>query len=410
MTNGLSEPVIISHPLIYMRYISAHYIYPVSSPPLKNGIICVNDHGEIVDLIDTHGQLKETEKLEFYNGIIVPGFINAHCHLELSHLRNMIPPHTGLPGFLSSIGRIRPSEERSIIQSAKDADQEMLRNGIVAVGDISNQADTIPVKINSNIHYHTFIEVFGLDDTKADIIFNKARDTEKLFAGNNLRASIVPHAMYSVSETLFSLLKQYYETGSYISSIHHQESDEEITLYPKGLGALAGSFANNGLYPGEGTTEREIVKQMQNCLHSASGYLLVHNTFVTSSDIQTRLQQLPATSWVLCPCSNQYIQNRLPDISVFLDPSLNVCLGTDSLSSNTGLSILEEMKTIHLHYPEVQLDRIIKWATLNGAKALGMEQTLGSFDCGKKPGINLITGIDYDRLQLSGNSKVQVII
>jgi cytosine/adenosine deaminase-related metal-dependent hydrolase len=82
-----------------MRRLSAHYIFPVDTPPLKNGVIEIDDDGTILNIIDTHGKNKESAGTEFYNGILVPGFINTHCHLELSYLKGKITPQKGLASF-----------------------------------------------------------------------------------------------------------------------------------------------------------------------------------------------------------------------------------------------------------------------------------------------------------------------
>ena len=110
---------------------------------------------------------------------------------------------------------------------------------------------------------------------------------------------------------------------------------------------------------------------------------------------------------MLCPDSNLYIENRLPDIELFRKNKLQICVGTDSLSSNHQLSILGEMKTIQSHFPTILFGEIVIWATRNGAEALEMNDWAGTIEIGKKPGINLITGMDLQHLQLLPQSKVK---
>ena len=367
-----------------MRYLSAHYIYPISSPPLKNGIICVNDDGCIVDVINTGGKLNEREKLEFYDGILVPGFVNAHCHLELSHLRGAIAQHIGLSGFISSIREQRVAPETTILAAAKAADSEMRRNGIVAVGDISNNAGTLPVKRDSPMRYRTFVEVFGLDDSRSEHIFTRAKHLKQEFQNEGLLASIVPHASYSVSKALWEMIHQSYMSSSpQVVSIHHRESNDESHVFWKNINVL-----------------------------TDMNYLLVHNTFSTKDELNKYLPTNGRFYFVLCPCSNLFIQNRLPDVQLFLSQefSQKVCLGTDSLASNTHLSILEEMKTIRQQAPEISINILLQWATLNGARALGFDHLLGSFDKNKKPGVNLITGFDFEKRNLTCNAEVKMLV
>ena len=390
-----------------MRYLSAHYVFPVSTPPLRYGIVCMNDEGCIVDVIDAGGKLEEREKLEFYNGILVPGFVNAHCHLELSHLRNAIEPQGGLIEFILSIGKARKTNSgETVLSAAKAADEEMKRNGIVAVGDISNNADTLGIKRKSRIWYHTFIEMFGLDGNRAQEICATAQMTEQEYFLAGMSASVAPHALYSVSSALWEEL--YKSMPPQVISIHHQESSEEMGIYLEGKGELADTFRKNGLL-----SDRHIPSkyQMTRCLRRASRCLLVHNTFSSKDDMLEYASDHERFYFVLCPRSNMFIQNRMPDLHIFSSPefSRNVCLGTDSLASNTSLSILEEMKIIQEYAPEIPLEMLVRWATLNGALALG-KCCFGSFEKGKTPGVNLITGIDFDRMQLTGQSTVKDII
>ena len=145
-----------------MRKFSAHLVFPVSGPPVPFGIVETADDGTILRIRETGGRPVEESGLAFYSGILVPGFVNAHCHLELSHLENRIPPGNGLHGFVQSVtsGRNVPTER--ILAAAANADRRMYDAGISAVGDISNTDLTVTVKRKSRIHYHTFVEVFGL--------------------------------------------------------------------------------------------------------------------------------------------------------------------------------------------------------------------------------------------------------
>ena len=393
-----------------IRFLSAHYVYPVSSPPLKNGIVCVDDDGCIVDVIDTGGKLEEHEKLEFYNGILVPGFVNAHCHLELSHLRGVMAPNTGLPDFISSIGKLRKTMDEKILSAAKAADSEMFKNGIVAVGDISNNACTLPVKRDSSIWYRTFVELFGLDDNRSEEIFTAAKQIEQEYRCAEMPVSIVPHASYSVSQALWEMLQQSYTSSSpQVISMHHHECSDELNVFWEGKGELANALRKNGLLTGAKPENQQGGRKVEPLPETIN--LLVHNTFSSKDDICKYTKHLKQIYFVLCPGSNLFIQNRLPDLQLFSSQELyqNVCLGTDSLASNTRLSILEEMKIIQHYAPDIPLEMLLQWATINGARALGFDHLLGSFEKNKKPGVNLITGIDFEKMSLSTETEVEAL-
>src|SRR4030095_1765949 len=119
--------------------------------------------------------------------------------------------------------------------------------------------------------------------------------------------------------------------------------------------------------------------------------LFIHNTLTSSEDIKAAQAWNKNVFWATCPNANLYIENRLPTYSSFLETNANVTIGTDSLTSNWQLSILEEMKTISKYQSYIPFDTLLKWATLNGAKALGMEGNLGSLEIGKRPGVLLLT-------------------
>ena len=130
-------------------------------------------------------------------------------------------------------------------------------------------------------------------------------------------------------------------------------------------------------------------------LTKLSTIILVHNTFTSEEDVlflQEYHKKNPQQIYFcLCPNANLYIENILPPVHLFRKNNFKIVLGTDSLASNETLSILDEIKTLRKNFPEISLDEMLQWATLNGAKALGFENELGSFDAGKKPGVLNIT-------------------
>ncbi|MBN2758462.1 MAG: amidohydrolase family protein, partial [Bacteroidales bacterium] len=137
--------------------------------------------------------------------------------------------------------------------------------------------------------------------------------------------------------------------------------------------------------------------------------LLVHNTFSTENDIEKANAYFENLFFALCPNANLYIEDKLPDISMLCKEKQSLTIGTDSLASNHKLSVLDEMKTISQNFPEINFSEILKWATLNGAKALGFDNEIGSLEIGKSPGINLISNFDYKNLKLLKESKIKVI-
>ncbi|MFN4233884.1 MAG: amidohydrolase family protein [Bacteroidia bacterium] len=374
-----------------MRYIQADWIYTLIGEPVKNGIIAVDEEGIIEDVFSSE-TFSENRHIERLSGSICPGFVNTHCHLELSHLKGKVAEKTTLPGFITSLQAQRKASEEEIQSAIEKADAEMWENGIVAVGDICNSTDTIDQKKKSKIFYHSFIELFGFNPSVADDIFNRALALSESFGV--LSNSIVPHAPYSVSKQLFEKIKLQAQDSNKTLTIHNQETPSENDLYKSKSGAMAdmlqqfkldvSSWENSGV-----NSLPSVIDYFPN----ENPLLLVHNTFTNESDIDVATSKHKNLYWCLCPNANLYIENALPDVLLFRKKKLKITLGTDSLASNHQLSIWEEIKTIQQHFPEIELNELLTWACKNGAEALQLKQ-FGTIEKGKKPGLNLINPKD----------------
>ena len=385
-----------------ITYISASLIYPVSELPIKNGVIGVNADGSIHSILN-QVQAQNIANVKHYDGVLVPGFVNTHCHLELSHLRGKIKEKIGLTAFIKSILAFRQQPDEEVIAAMEKADDEMYANGIVAVGDISNMVISKNIKLHSKIYYHTFIEVFGFNRPSEPII-TAGIALKKDFLP--LKSSIVPHAPYSVSAALFKEIKAV-TTENDIQSIHNQETVAENELFETGTGKFADFFAELGIaqsdahHSGKGSLQYHLPQLPKN-VHT----LLVHNSFSGKADLDFARTQHQKLYWCLCPNANLYIENALPDVDLFKNEAVKITLGTDSLASNHQLSILAEMQTLQNH-KNISFEESLIWATLNGAEFLGIDKQYGSLSVGKKPGINLIK-LGFD--QKIENCKVERIV
>jgi len=394
-----------------MRKISANYIF-TGKEILKNGIVEIDKNGKIANIINTNGKLHEEESLEFYSGVIVPGFINAHCHIELSHMKGVIDNKTvkGLPGFINEIISKRnfPKNLEDII---KAADKEMQCSGIVAVGDISNTDDSFNTKKNSKIYYHTFVETFTISNEKSEEAFNIAKKNKNILNDLNLAGTIVPHASYTVPDILYESISNFEKEKKKVISIHNQESKGEDFVIQMQSGNLAEVLINKGFqfkdftFNGNSSIEHSISHQ-----NKTDNILLIHNTFSSKANVEFAEDFSKNIYWVFCPLSNLYIEKTLPNLPMFFNKNVKTCIGTDSYASNTELSILSELKTITKHYPEISFEKLIESACINGAKALNIDNKFGSIEIGKTPGINLISNFDYTKMALTSKSKVKVLI
>ncbi len=393
-----------------MRKISANYIF-TGKQVLKNSIIEIDNNGEIINIIDTKGKLQEEASLEFYSGVIVPGFINAHCHIELSHMKGAINNETvkGLPGFIDEIISKRnfPDDLEEKIQKA---DKEMQTGGIVAIGDISNTDDSFNVKKNSKIYYQTFVETFTISNEEAENAFNIAKENKEKLDKLNLAGAIVPHASYTVPDALYDKISNFEKGKKKVISIHNQETEGEDFVIQSQTGKLADVLIGKGFkfedftFKGNSSLEHTLSHQNKN-----NNILLIHNTFSTKENIDYAENFSGNIYWVFCPLSNLYIENTLPNLPMFFDKDVKTCIGTDSYASNTELSILSELKTITKYFPEISFEKLIETACINGAKALNIDNKFGSLEIGKTPGINLISNFDFKKMSLTEKSSVKVL-
>jgi cytosine/adenosine deaminase-related metal-dependent hydrolase len=373
-----------------MKSFKADYVYPVCADPVKNGIVTVDDFGKIISVTDesTHNL---QPPIETVSGIIVPGFINTHCHTELSHMKGKISAGNGLISFIKDILSSRTADQSEILAAAQAADQEMYDNGIVAVGDISNNSITASIKEKSKLYYHTFIEILGFLPANAEELFNKALATAEEFKPQS--TSITAHAPYSVSKELFKLIKQYCDTGTNLLSIHNQECEDENKFYRYKLGGFIDLYKHMGVDISYFRPQaRNSLQSIIPLLTNRQKVLLVHNTCTNLKDIYFIKRFDRKVNWCFCPSANIYIEKRLPKIELFINQGLNITLGTDSLASNNKLCILSEMRTIQQHFPSIGIDTLLKWGTINGAEFLGIADDKGTIEAGKTPGLNLITG------------------
>jgi aminodeoxyfutalosine deaminase len=388
------------------RKFKADYLYLGNRMAEPDSVLITTAEGRVRGVVPGR---EAGEGLEVYEGLLCPGFINCHCHLELSYLRGVIPEGTGLVDFLSMMigrrsgpvgqeGLVQPDGVAAAIAVAiAAAEQEMLDNGIVAVGDICNTTNTLAYKREGRLIYRNFIEPMGFIGSSAAERFAASRAVfeafEGAFPGLN---SIVPHAPYSVSPALFRLIAGF--GGGRLMTMHSQETPAENEFYLAGRGEFLRLYKALGLdvtwFSGTGKRSLESVLAF---FHREQPLILVHNVDTSNEDLDA------AGGWTdlffcLCPNANRFISGKMPDVEMLVSRGRRLVVGTDSLASNHGLSILAELRTLQEAYPELGTGTLLGWATSCGAAALQLDGVFGSFLPGKMPGVLLLKGLEGDRL------------
>lgn len=376
------------------RRIASHYAL-INGALKRNMVIEVDDRGVITDILETSA-LDAMASVEFYPGILIPGMVNAHCHLELSYLHNKIEEGTGFAGFARAIGAVRNNftdEER--IHAAEVADARMWNEGVEVVADIANDSLVMGVKERSKIEYHTMFEHFGLN--------NRTTTPLRDIAAQHHNTTVTPHSTYSVQDAPFRELCG----GEGLLSLHLLESDDETLLYKKS-GSLWDWYERMGWecdFLHYGTPAQRVAESIP----ENRALLLVHGTRAEEQDVRVVAQRTERATWVLCPESNRYISRTTPPVEMFRRLGAKIAVGTDSLTSARDLSMIENLRQLSV-LCDAPLVEMLTWATYNGAVALGVESNKGSIERGKAPGLVVVEGADLHDLRLLPETTTRRIV
>ena len=372
-------------------------------------VLITDENGKVQEIIPFADAGDDIQQL---NGVITPGFINCHCHLELSHMKGLIPEHTGLVDFVFKVVTERHFPDEEIADAIFKAEDEMLRNGIVAVGDICNNTSTLPQKLKNRLAYYNFIEVSGWVPSLAQTRFERSNEILNQFSVQlsafSPQHTLVPHAPYSVSDKLWHLIAPSFL--NHTTSIHNQETVFEDDLFLNGSGDFMRMYEmmkmDTSFFQPSGKSS---LQSYFSKMRGAKNILLVHDTFTREEDLLFVSRESAVGSqdvyYCLCVNANQYIENALPPVDLLRRYNSDIVIGTDSLASNWSLSILDELKTLAKHFPTIPLHELLQWSTINGAKALQMDDRLGSFEKGKKPGVLVIEELENGRIHQGSKVK-----
>lgn len=380
-----------------IKRISASFVYTLESDhPIRNGFVEYDDcDGTIVNV----GECDPSE--EIIQGAIVPGFVNCHCHVELSHLHKKFRKGTGMAGFIDQINELRDWAGREakaeLVQQWMD---KMWAEGVSAMADISNDDSSFDVKASHKMYTRTFLEVFGSEPDMCDGVMKDVACLHALATSKGIDAAPTPHSCYTMSPQLLTASAAAGLESGYLS-YHSQESHEEEELLMNGSGAMYENRVRNGMSTPPVTGESSLKYFIERLSYAGQApydehILLVHNVCLKQDDADAARKVMNNVYWAVCPLSNIFIHNALPPIPLMRENSLAITVGTDSLSSNDDLSMIKEIACLHENFPEVPMNEIFVWACLNGARFLSKEDTMGTLSKGKCPGVVLVEGIDAE--------------
>ena len=379
-----------------MKRIAAQFVYALDGrDPIRNGYVEYDENdGTIIGV----GACSEGE--EVLPGAIVPGFVNCHCHVELSHLHKKFRKGTGMAGFIDQINELRDWAGNDVkARLVREWMDKMWKDGVSAMADISNDESSFEVKKNHKMYTRTFLEVFGSEPEMCDGVMKDVVELNAKADEAVIDAAPTPHSCYTMSPQLLSASAAAGLERGYVS-YHSQESQEEEDLLLTGSGAMYENRKRSGMSTPPVTGESSLKYFIDRlAVAKPAPYeehiLLVHNVCLAQSDVDAAKEVMKNVYWAVCPLSNIFIHNALPPIPLMMKNDLKVVVGTDSLSSNDDLDMVKELYCLHANFPEVPMTKLLEWACCNGAEFLKKEE-LGSLSAGKRPGIVLVNDIDAE--------------
>ena len=405
-----------------MKVFRARWVLPISSPPLREGWVSVNN-----GLVEAVGEGRAPgPETDLGDIALLPGLVNAHTHIELSWMAGLVPPATSMDAWIRTLMAVRrqgtPGGEHKAIAAMRRAVNQMRATGTALVGDISNTLTSVPVLQDTGLDAAVFHEILGIKpaDVQAMVREAKEKRPQRSFSPSSPKTtsevvfSVVAHAPYSTSPALFAEIAAHHE-GPAPLSVHLGESNEEVEFLRTGRGPMREMLETLGVWDGTWPVPQcGPVEYLRRIGYLKAGTLLVHCVHLTAAELDD-VREAGAVI-VTCPRSNVWVGGGLPPVSRFYASGAPVAIGTDSLASTDTLNMFDELAALRRLAPEVDAAQLLDSATRVGAEVLGFGRHFGSISAGRlakfatvalPPGIGSRSG-DVEEYLVSGVSQPAV--
>jgi cytosine/adenosine deaminase-related metal-dependent hydrolase len=378
-----------------IRYHAA-WIVPIVQPPFRDGWVAV-ENGRVTACGPQKPQGDSDRDIDLGDVALLPGLVNAHTHLELSYLRDQVPPTSRFIEWIRGIMAARRErtdpEAPEILDAIDRAVADAIASGTAVVGDISNSLVTLPRLVQSPLAAVVFYELirFNADDRSADALVAEAQS--RIGArrpDDHVRTSLAAHAPYSVAPALFRAIRRAVARDSGPISVHLSESTEEIEFVEHGTGPWRRLLEDLGVWDERWSQPGVSPVQYLDDLGFVDSHLVaVHGVQMTSGDLE-KLAARGATL-VTCPRSNGHTGAGAPPLEEFYRAGVRVAIGTDSLASAPDLNVFAELATMRALAPTIPASALLESATRQGARALGFEADYGTIEAGKRARLLAVT-------------------
>ena len=380
-----------------VRIVCADAILPGEEPPVRDAAVVLDAQGTIVD-VGRRGDVLPRHTgapVENVRGVLLPGLVNAHAHLELSALRGKVSGGAGFVPWVEQMMGVRsaerPEEDQSGIERAV---AELDAFGTTAVGEVTNTLAAVPALVRRGIGGIVFHEVFGLNREQAlhrlGNLQNDATSRDSCIPARDFAYALAPHTVYTTHpDAVRAVLRIVRERGGR-TTVHLAEHPAERIFLEEGKGPFF-DFAARKHFPVESFPfpRRDPIAAAAELDLLAPDVILVHLTDARPSELH-RVARSGAPV-VLCPRSNLFIEVKLPPLGEMLRAGIMPALGTDSLASNLSLDLLAEARALGDRFPAVSKTTLLTMATAAGARALGRPD-LGRLVRGLRPGLLAVAG------------------
>ena len=364
--------------------LKARYLLPVDAPPVRDGILVLKG-----DRIETVAPSSPPDSLliDLGNVALMPGFVNAHTHLEFSDLTAPLgQPGLSLPAWIRQVMQYRQQSRAESDSTAvlERGIRESIQHGTTSLAEISTRNWAAQSSLAAALDLTVFRELIAPTEDAARIAECLSAAEEHVAAGRHAAAwcpGLSPHAPYSAHRRLCEELIRNDATRSVPLAIHLAESREEIEWLRSGGGEFAELLSDLGVSSSSSESQRPL--QFIESLALASRSLFIHCNYLDDEEISRLAELADKASVVYCPRTHTFFQHDAYPLSQMLDAGVRVALGTDGRCSNPDLSLLAEMRHVAAKHSELPLDRVLSLGTLAGACALGRENAVGSLAPGK---------------------------